>query len=163
MGFGGSGGVGKRGNEVLDALLCPGQGAFIALIGDPDVEPRIFRQLDPTLQCVERDWSEAEACGGGLEEVVAVRVFDQMLPCVFDRCFIRALAAEVMRQIERTNDLIEELRVTFDRLGNDRTYPKKRLTYSAQSAAASAGTISISIFSVRRIAVIVAAMPSCSS
>src|SRR4029077_16387042 len=59
-----------------------------------------------------------------LEEVVAMRIFDEVLPRVFDGRLVRALAAEVMRQIEGADDLIEELRVTLDRFGHDRTYPK---------------------------------------
>ena len=47
------------------------------------------------------------AVSGRFEEVVAMRIFDQMLARILDRRFVRALAAEVVRQIEGANDLIE--------------------------------------------------------
>ena len=74
----------------------------------------VTRMADET----ERDGGEAEARGGDREEVVAVRIFDQVLPRVLDCGFVRALAAKIVRQIERSDDLIEELRVAFGGLGH---------------------------------------------
>ena len=43
---------------------------------------------------------EAEALGGGVEEIVAVRIFDQVLPRIIDGRLVRAFASEIVRQIE---------------------------------------------------------------
>ena len=64
-----------------------------------------------------------------------VRILDEMLPRVFDRGFVGALAPEIMRQIERANDLIEELCVTFGRFGHgldDRNKIVTTLSYSSR-------------------------------
>ena len=50
-----------------------------------------------------------------------MRIFDQVLPRVLDCRFIGAFAAEIVRQIERSDDLIEELHVAFGGLGHTRS------------------------------------------
>src|SRR5205085_11523128 len=134
----------------------------VVFIGDPDVEPRVLRKLYAAVQRVEGDRGEAEALGGGLQEIVAMRVIDQMLPRILDRRLVRAFASEIVRQIEWADDLIEELRVSFCRLrhrSREENKTASRLSYfrraagRAQRSSARAGTMVAASFSVVRITV----------
>ena len=66
-------------NQILNPFARAGECDFVVLIGDPHVEPRVLWQFDAALECVERDGSEAEAVSGRFEEVVAVRILDEVL------------------------------------------------------------------------------------
>ena len=102
-------------DHVLDAFARAGEGDFVILVGDPDVEPGVLRELDAALERVEVHRGESEALGGGVEEIVAVRILDQILPRVVDGRLVRAFASEIVRQIEWLDDLIEELGVALGR------------------------------------------------
>src|SRR4029079_2773290 len=101
--------------EQIDHVLKPvaraGEGHLVVRVGDPDVTAGVLRQLDAALQRVERDRGKTEALGRGLEEIVAVRVLDQVLARVVDGRLARLLAPEVVRQVEGANELFEDLRV----------------------------------------------------
>src|SRR5712692_3625287 len=107
-------------DQILNAFARSGQRDLIVFIGDPDIEPGVLRQLDAALEGVERDGCESKAFGGGVEEIVAVRILHQVLPGVLDGRFVSALAPEIVRQIERSDDLIEELSVAFGGLRHGR-------------------------------------------
>ncbi len=54
---------------------------------------------------------ESEAFGRSDEELVAVRVLDEVLAGVVDGRFVGSFPAEVVAQIERSQDLFEDLGV----------------------------------------------------
>src|SRR5581483_2066291 len=84
--------------------------------------------LDAVLQRIEADRLKAEAVGCRFEELVAMRIVDQMLARVVDCRLVRALTTEVMAQVKGPDDLVENLCVTFRgsrhecRLQRDRIY-----------------------------------------
>jgi len=57
-------------------------------------------ELDAALQRIEVHRGESEALGGGVEEIVAVRILDEVLARILDGRLVRAFASEIVRQIE---------------------------------------------------------------
>ena len=90
---------------------------LVVFVRDPDVQPGVLRQLDH-FERLPRDGGEAKALRGGEEEVVAMRIVDQILARVVERSLVGALATEIVTEVERTDDLIENLGVTLGGFGH---------------------------------------------
>src|SRR5436189_3312245 len=116
-------------DQVLNALARSGQRDFVVLVGDPEVEPRLLRQFDSPLERLARDRGKAQPLCGSEQEVTAMRIFDQMLTRILDRRLVGALAPEVVAEIERPDDLVEKLRVTFRRFGHSNVRTGTNLPY----------------------------------